>query len=111
MAARVMRKAGCRVLRRNLRVGVGEADLVCLAKDRRTLVIVEVKARRREGDAGPAPEAAVTKQKQAKLVRVAHAAASRLGMTGAPLRIDVVAVEFPARGRPVVRHYENAVRA
>jgi len=110
VAARAMRKAGCRVLRRNFRVGIGEADLVCLANDRRTLVIVEVKARRRAGDAGPAPEAAVTAQKRAKLVRVAHAAAARLKMTGAPLRIDVVAVEFPSRGRPVVRHYEHAVR-
>jgi Holliday junction resolvase-like predicted endonuclease len=111
VAARTMRRAGCRVLRRNLVLTPGEADLVCLAPDRRTLVIVEVKSRRRDdGDAAPPPEAAITKKKRATLLRVAHAAASKLRMTGAPLRIDVVAIDFPSRGRPVVRHYENAVR-
>lgn len=107
-----MRRSGCRVLRRNFRVGVGEADLVCLAPDRRTLVIVEVKARRRQrcGD-GPSPERAVTRRKREKLVRVAYAAAARLGMRGAPLRIDVVAVDFPPKGGPVVRHCPSAVRS
>ncbi|MFG0275860.1 MAG: YraN family protein [Phycisphaerales bacterium] len=112
VAARVMRRAGCRVLRRNLVLTPGEADLVCLAPDKQTLVIVEVKSRRRdEADATPPPEAAITKKKRATLLRVAHAAASRLGRTGAPLRIDVVAIEFPSTGRAVVRHYENAIRA
>lgn len=112
LAARTMRRAGCRVLRRNFQVGVGEADLVCLGPDRRTLVIVEVKARRREsaGD-GPSPERAVTRRKREKLIRVAYAAAARLRMRGAPLRIDVVAVDFPPKGQPIVRHCPSAVRS
>jgi putative endonuclease len=112
LAARHLRRRGYRVLRRNLFVGPGEADLVCLAPDRRTIVIVEVKARRTTGEdsAGPPPEAAITRAKRAKLLGVARAAARREGWLDRPLRIDVVAVEWPAKGPPALRHHENVVR-
>lgn len=115
IAARMLRRKGCRVLERNVRLPIGEADLVCLGPDRRTIVIVEVKARRIDPPAPGAgsperrPEAAVGVAKRRKLVRIAEVLARRRGWTDRPLRIDVVAVDIPPRGRPVVRHHEAAV--
>ena len=77
IAARWLRKHRYRVIGRNVHVGVGEADIVCLAPDRRTLV--------------------------------AQAVAKSSGMEDRPLRIDVIGVDLPARGRAVVRHHESAV--
>ena len=110
VAARWLRRRGYRVLARNVHVGVGEADIVCLAPDKETIVIVEVKTRRvRDGTAGFGPEVAVGSAKSRKLVQVAQAAMKKHAWQGRPVRIDVVAVSYPARGRPSVRHHESAV--
>jgi len=115
VAARWLRRRRHRVLRRNFDSGAGEADLVCLAPDGETLVIVEVKTRRARdrggGDgAGFAPEVAVGAAKERRLRTTAHACARKLGMQGRPLRIDVVSVVWPVRGRPAVTHHVSAVR-
>jgi putative endonuclease len=109
IAARWLRKHRYRVIGRNVHVGVGEADIVCLAPDRRTLVIVEVKSRRLGERDQPMPEASVGAHKQRKLRLVAQAIAKSSGMEDRPLRIDVIGVDLPARGRAVVRHHESAV--
>lgn len=108
-AGRHLRRKGFRVLGRNVRVGVGEADLVCLDPDGRTIVIVEVKTRI-AGD-GPPPEASVTAHKQRKLRQVARAVLRRGGWEGRPCRIDVVGVDLGPDGRRVaeVRHRAGAV--
>lgn len=114
-AARFLRRRGYRVLGRNVRVRAGEADLVCLAPDRRTRVIVEVKARRRTAGAPAAsntvaPEASVHEAKRRTLQAVANSLARLNGWRGQPMRIDVVAVEWSDSARkPSIRHFENAV--
>ncbi len=112
VAARRLRRRGYRVIARNVRTGQGEIDLVCLAPDRATVVFVEVKTRRvRDGGVlAQRPETSVGARKQEKLRRLAREVARKRGWTDRPLRIDVVAVEWPARGRPMVRHTERAVR-
>lgn len=115
-AARMLKRSGYRVLARNVRVRGGEADLVCLAPNRQTIVLVEVKTRRR-GASGSAisnrmpPEASVHARKRANLARIARTLVRLNGWQGRPLRIDIVAVEWPAeRGaRPVLRHHVGAV--
>ncbi len=109
-AARWLRRRGYKVLEKNAEVGVGEADLVCLAPDRRTIVVVEVKTRK-SASGGRTPEAAVGVRKKAKLALVTKTLARRRGWEDRPLRIDVIAVEWPERGRPAIRHYESAVGA
>lgn len=105
-AARWLRRRGYRVLGRNVHVGVGEADIVCLAPDRRTIVIVEVKTRRARGDeAGFAPEVAVGAAKRRKLEQVAQALIKKKNWTDRPVRIEAVAVEWPSRGRPHVQRF------
>ncbi|MEQ8769783.1 MAG: YraN family protein [Phycisphaerales bacterium] len=109
-AERHLRESGYRLLARNLDLGVGEADLVFEAPDRRTIVIVEVKARIASPDA-PRPESSVTRHKQRKLAQLARAIAKRPEFADRPVRIDVVGVELDERGRAAVeiRHHENAV--
>jgi putative endonuclease len=126
-ARRYLRRAGYRVIAKNVRVRVGEADIVCLDRDRRTIVVVEVKARRRssENDLSDrranhsasesiAPEAAITRHKQRKLREITRSLVKLNGWEDRPVRIDVVAIEWPTeksgkRSRPTIRHFEGAV--
>jgi putative endonuclease len=104
-AVRFLRRRGLVILARNLRSRLGEIDL--LARDGRTLVFVEVKARR--GLTGDPPEAAVDARKRARLVRLAlgYLAARRLGERSC--RFDVVGVSLDETGRvTAVRHLRHA---
>jgi len=113
-AARHLQAKGYRVLARNHRTGIGEADLICLAPDRRTHVLVEVKTRRddslrpgqRPGERRP--EAAITARKARKLRHLVELIARSTGRTGAPWRIDVVAVRVTG-DRARIDHHERAV--
>jgi putative endonuclease len=115
-AARMLKRKGYRVLGRNLNVrvrGGGEADILCLAPDRATVVLVEVKTRLRGSGRSllgelVAPERSVGVEKRRKLRALLATLARANGWTGRPMRIDVVAVEWPAaRGKPELRHHEG----
>lgn len=113
-AERLLRRAGYRLLGRNVRVPVGEADLVFESPDTRAIVIVEVKARVvSNADAPRAPERAITGRKGRKLVSVARSIARMRGWNDRPVRIDVVAVDYErGRRRPIaLRHYRGAIDA
>ncbi|MBL0921971.1 MAG: YraN family protein [Phycisphaerales bacterium] len=107
-AAKHLRASGCRVLRRNVRFRFGEIDLIAL--DGGTVVFVEVKTRAARDGRGPRPEESVGVRKARKLAALADAACRRYGWEDRPKRIDVVAVDWPTRGRPVVRRHIGAVR-
>ena len=112
-AEKHLRGLGFSVLGRNLRVPMGEADLLCRDPDRETVVIVEVKTRLRRAGAPElsllvAPEASITARKRRKLRQIANhlARANRWER----VRIDVVGVEFDDAGSaPVVRHHSGVV--
>jgi putative endonuclease len=112
-AAKLLRRKGYRVLGRNVRVRIGEADLVCEAPDRRTIVLVEVKTRLRGTGRSVlgevvAPEMSVHEKKRRKLRAILAMLARANGWGGRPQRIDVVAVEWPsAGGKPALRHHED----
>ena len=109
IAARWLRRKHYKVIGRNVHVGVGEADIVCIAPDRKTLVIVEVKARRVTWREQPRAEESVGARKRQKLRLVAQLIAKKPGLSDRPVRIDVVGIDLPDRGKAVVRHYESAV--
>lgn len=108
LAARFLSRAGYRIVQRNVRVAIGEVDLVCLAPDRATVVLVEVKTRTL-GDDGAgllyAPEASVNTDKRRKLAAIGRWLAKANNWHGRPLRIDTVAVEWPPTGNPIIRHH------
>ena len=96
LACRELERRGYSIVARRFRVRSGELDIV--ARDRGTLVFVEVKARasRAFGDAAEA----VTPLKQLRMTRLASEYLTRHHLHDCPCRFDVVAVQFdsdPAR--------------
>jgi len=89
-----LRRAGMRLVERDVRLRNGQIDLVML--DGRCLVVVEVKARR-GGDFG-LPQEAVTARKLAKLHELAQTYRLLHPGLGMGLRIDVVAVALDRSG-------------
>ncbi|MEX0876967.1 MAG: YraN family protein [Phycisphaerales bacterium] len=112
-AARHMKRSGCSIIARNLRLPMGEIDLLCREKATGTIVIVEVKARvySEHSRVRTDPTANITHKKRAKLRTLARALMQRPDMRGRSIRIDVVAVRFsPEQRRPIeIRHYRSAV--
>ncbi len=100
LAAAYFELLGCEVLERNVKLAGVEVDLV--VADGATRVLVEVKLRGRVDFGGAA--AAVDAAKRERLRRAARA----LERSGAPLRIDVVALETLDEGL-TLRHYRSAI--
>jgi putative endonuclease len=90
-----------------VRLPEGEIDLVCREGPR--WVFVEVKCRQARW--GDAPGAAVSWQKQRRLVRLAQHYLKWQRLETAPCRFDVVAVTLDASGRAHVRHIPAAFDA
>ena len=112
IARKYLRRRGYKTILKNALVAPGEADIVCLAPDKSTIVVVEVKARRVDlSGESPAqkPESAITAQKRRKLIQVTESLARKHAWQDRPLRIDVVAVEIPPKGKPIIRHFQRAV--
>lgn len=111
-AARYLARHGMRVIGRNVRLAMGEIDILCLEKSTGTLVIVEVKARAYRADAtkGIDPSASITRKKQAKLCTLARALKQIPEYAPRPIRIDAVAVRFiEGRRKPEIIHYPGCV--
>jgi putative endonuclease len=94
LAAAALIKQGYQILERNYLAPIGEIDLV--ARQGKTLVIVEVKTRRstRFGS----PQEAVSRAKQAKLQHLAEYYLQQKGLLETPVRFDVVAVTMTGDG-------------
>ncbi len=109
-AEKFLKARGYRVLARNARVPMGEADLLCEGPDRSTIILVEVKARRLDANrADPPAEASVTAEKRRKLVKILKHLARANRWQSRPLRIDVIGVDFE-RDQPIeIRHHPGAV--
>jgi putative endonuclease len=103
LACRHLRGRGMKVLARNYRCRCGEIDVV--ADDRGTLVFVEVKER--GGDSHGSAVEAVTVGKRRRVVRAARVYAAAHGLSDAPIRFDVLAIDWGAEG-PRVRHDAGA---
>jgi len=79
-----------KILERNFKCSLGEIDVI--ARDKNTLVFVEVKTRATREFGGPA--AAVHERKQRQLSKVALVYLNQKKLFNIPARFDVVAVEI-----------------
>lgn len=100
LAAQLLLKRGYCLLARNLRLRLGEIDLLFL--DGQTLVLVEVKTKisRRFGR----PAEMITAHKRLKLRQLALVAASTYNKVD--YRIDVVAIDWSS-SLPNIEHFIN----
>ena len=79
-----------RILERNFKCRLGEIDII--ARDKNTLVFIEVKTRATKDFGGPA--AAVNERKQRQLSKVALTYLNQKNLHHVPARFDVVAIEL-----------------
>lgn len=102
-AARFLRRAGMKVVARNLRTPVGEIDII--ARQGKTLVFVEVKTRRGAGYG--APQEAVGPTKQRQILRAASWYLNEQGRQDLQPRFDVLAVRV-ADDQARIEHIADA---
>jgi putative endonuclease len=104
IAARMLKRAGYRIVTRNYKCSSGEIDLIAVDDD--TLVFVEVKTRTSSDAAYP--EVTVHRHKQRQLTRVAKMYLAAKRAQDRPCRFDVVSVVTNEHGKPSVEHFVNA---
>jgi len=104
LAASLLVKNGYKILSRNYKIKLGEIDIV--AKDKDTLVFVEVKTRL--SDSFGLPCEAVSKFKQRQISRVAVAYLQKNNLLDEYARFDVVSVLFSRCGRHKLELIKNA---
>jgi putative endonuclease len=107
IAAKALKKAGYRILGRNVRLGRNELDLIAQEGD--TVAFVEVKTRHESDVYGAADNITATKRRN--LLQAARAYLAEARQDGLYYRFDVVTVTIPQRGRPDVAIYRNAFAA
>lgn len=103
LAAEFLDRMGYRIIETNYRSKLGEIDII--AREKGTLVFVEVKAR--NSSRFGSPKGAVTPAKQRKISMVALDYLKRSGQDGASARFDVVAIDT-ASGKTDIEVVKNA---
>jgi len=106
LACRELERRGYAILARRHRTRGGEIDII--ARDGRTMVFVEVKAR--ESHAFGTAAEAVTAQKRRRLADLARDYMMRNHLVDCPCRFDIVSIHFDS-GAPAVEIFQNAFDA
>jgi putative endonuclease len=95
LAVKYLKKKGFKVIERNYRCQCGEIDLI--AREKNTLVFIEIKARS-SSDFG-LPQEAVGRFKQRKMIEAARTFMAERHVTeDIPARFDVVAIRLTPSG-------------
>ena len=102
IAADYLKKKGYKILATNYKNKIGEIDVI--AKDKKTLVFVEVKAR--SSKAFGHPLEAIDEQKQHKVRRVAELFLVMQHLAESPCRFD--AISILGQNDYEIEHIENA---
>jgi putative endonuclease len=104
LAARHLKRAGYRIVERNVRAGRHEIDIVARQGD--TVVFVEVRTR---ASAAPVPpEDTINPEKRRRLVSAARHYMMRHPEPETYYRFDIIAILMPDRGKPVVTWLQDA---
>ena len=103
LAVRYLKKAGYKIIETNYRTRLGEIDII--AKDKDTIVFVEVKTR--TSVQFGSPKWAVTPKKQKKISMVALYYLKATNQSAAKARFDVVTI-ISNRDKPQVEIIQNA---
>ncbi len=104
LAEKHLKRAGYKIIARNVRLGRKEIDLIALDGD--TVVFIEVRTRGRAG--AIAPEDTVNAVKQARIRSAAGRYVQANQLEDCYIRFDVVGVIVPEEGAPEIRVYRDA---
>jgi len=102
LAVKFLKKKGYKIIRQNYKTSIGEIDVI--ARDKKTLVFIEVKTR--ESLAYGLPFEAVGRKKKKKIAGVAQLYLKRLKEIP-PCRFDVVSICLE-KGKPEVELIRDA---
>jgi len=106
LAEKYLRDLGYTYIDRNVRLSGGEIDLI-VQSPQQAMVFVEVKTRSSSSRRG---ELAINRKKSQRLCSLVQRVARKRGWADRPLRIDVIAIDWPAGDvEPVLRHHPNAI--
>ena len=103
IATGYLEKRGYHIITRNFRTPLGEIDIV--ARDKSSIVFIEVKSRTGTGYGSPA--SAVTLKKQRQISRVALLYIKEHNLHDAPARFDVVSILLSG-GSSRIEHITDA---
>ena len=105
LAAEHLRKAGYKIVERNVRSRYGEIDIV--ADDHGCLVFVEVRTMKSQA---MHPEESVSRMKKRRMADLGLRYLQGHGRESAEWRLDVIAIELTDDGQVArFEHYQNAV--
>lgn len=105
MAAAYLEKRGLKIVARRVRLRRGEIDIV--ARDGAEWVFVEVKTR--SGFRMGTAVEAMTPAKIASMARAVREYVHRHGLDDAPMRCDLLAIDFSGDLVPTIRHYPASI--
>jgi putative endonuclease len=103
IAVKQLKKQGYKIVEQNYRSKLGEIDII--AKDKKTLVFVEVKARR--SDRYGSPKWAITPKKKRQMSKVALYYLKVTKQTNVKARFDVVTIRS-LENKPQIDIIKNA---
>jgi putative endonuclease len=103
-AAAFLKKAGYKILKMNFRCPLGEIDII--AREKKTLVFVEVKTRTSEDFAKPVE--AITPHKMRRICNIARYYLKQPGLKDTDCRMDVVSVEPHSGGKADIKLIKDA---
>lgn len=106
VAANFLIARGYRILERNFRCKGGEVDIIARDPGDKSLVFIEVKARR--GLSYGVPQLAVTPFKQRQISKAALTWLSKNRLHDTNARFDVIAILLHTDGQHAVDHIKNA---
>ncbi len=106
LAVTFLKRNGYKVVTRNFASSGGEIDIIALEKATATLCFVEVKYRTEDEHALPVE--AVTRGKNARLLRAAKAYLKARRAFGMSFRFDIVSVVEKEEGAPEIELYRNS---
>jgi putative endonuclease len=106
IAANFLIARGYRILERNFRCKGGEVDIIAREPEDKSLVFIEVKARR--GLTYGVPQLAVTSFKQRQISKAALTWLSKNRLHDTNARFDVIAILLDGGGLHKVEHIVNA---
>ena len=104
LAVAYLKKKKYQILERNFRFGRGEIDII--ARDKETLVFIEVKTR--TTTAFGFPEESVTPRKQTQIRQLAQGFLAQKNLPPTAIRFDVIAIELRSSEDYSLHHIKDA---